>query len=1058
MQLVIVQLSDMHFRADRNANGLLARSDKLESAVRQRVTSQGACLIVLSGDTAFSGKAREYGVALPFLKNLVCGLRDAHKDVPMALVMVPGNHDCNFDRENDVRRMIIQNARSMAFGDSSALDQCLLVQEEYRQFTADLGAACDGVHCVALEKWYDAQPITLGSMRVGIQLYNSAWLSQIHENPGSLSFPVNLLPPAPSVLQGTDLVVSVIHHPLNWFDPATTRPLSRYLEATSDLILTGHEHVPGFFSKQRHPGSNNEFIEGGVLQESGQPDLSSFNVIRIAMDASSQSTEYFSWSTHDAMYRSSETSQSARAFQRNEERLRSTLPFTADFDKWLHDPGVTLSHPVKQSVQLEDVYVPQDLREISRDGASTSTILFGERFVDRLLEEKHVIVFGPEVSGKTTLAKLAIQQLKQKEITPVYCGADVHYRANKKSVPELLDEAVRLQYGADQIERVAQLKASSRAIVIDDYQQIPLDGDARRRFLGSMSEHAEYLLLLATDAVRLEQVTKDGPGALSIWEFAHLELLEFGFVKRSELCRKWYGSSLRSDTATAQAFFSRVESQLSAVIGEQVIPAFPLFLLIVLQQIELAKNDNVVAGSVGHLYGAMIVAQLDHATTRGADIDTNKNYLAEFAYRLFSDNTHQLSSVQFASWHRGYCERYRLTLDSSSQQEALTEAGLLAQEDQMFGFKYPYHFYYFVAEYFAAHINETTVRDQIRHLATLLHQTQAANIVLFLCYRSRDPVILEAVSETALGLFAENELCRLDDDVKALPFGVLPSPSGPALSASDPETNRQGALAQADERSQVQRRSHERALGELDLENRSDAQSLNKQLQMSAALKTIQIIGQILKNHVGSLDGPTKSRLVGESTSLGLRAMHCLLTSFKGSLEEMVEILVETYERKHGALPTHKRQHRKSLPKKKIEENASRSLWIMAEMGIVAIIKYISEAMGHERLAPIFEDVFSGNQPPSVQAIDLAIRLDHYGGFPEKESLALAKRLEDNPFAFAVIRDLVWIRFYLYHADYRVRQRLSDKLAISTTGRRKLLDERSKKKGLPGKGRFPRLP
>ena len=59
-----------------------------------------------------------------------------------------------------------------------------------------------------------------------------------------------------------------------------------------------------------------------------------------------------------------------------------------------------------------------------------------------------------------------------------------------------------------------------------------------------------------------------------------------------------------------QIFFSRVEAlQLSAVIGEQVIPAFPLFILMLLQILGVGNQDQLVSGSVGYLY-EMILKQL----------------------------------------------------------------------------------------------------------------------------------------------------------------------------------------------------------------------------------------------------------------------------------------------------------------------------------------------------------------------------------------------------------------------------------------------------------------
>jgi hypothetical protein len=1059
MKLGVVHLSDIHLKLPPATNSILGHASSLRAAIRQRILGQDACLIIMSGDTAYAGLADEYKLAVPFFKELLIGLLADIAPIPIHFAIVSGNHDCDFKKETDVRRIILKTAASTQFTDSSAIEQCLTVQEPYRAFVHTLQTECNRVPCTALVSWYDFSSLTLAGKRISLQLFNSAWTSQVRESAGTLTFPTHLLPPASTPLIAPDLVISVIHHPLNWFDATHRRELARYLEDTSDLILTGHEHISGFTSKQTHPGPNNEYLEGGVLQETSRPDDSTFTITHIDLDTFTQTTETFTWNPKEGMYRSPSEPTLVRTFQRNQLRLRSTLPFSVTFDTWLHDPGVHLSHPTKQQLLLDDIFVQHDFREVSTsETQDPSALVPGEKFLETILANKHVIVFGGEISGKTTLAKKLIQQLKARGIVPLYFGAESHVRLKNHTTEQVLAEAAVKQYGQSQLDRYQQLPHTERALIIDDYQLLPFDAAQRQAFLTHIAQAHEIVILLATDDVRLEEFARSTLDILSLWEFKHLELLEFGFVKRSELCRKWYGSAAHShaDVAKAQATFAKVEAQLSAVIGEQVFPAYPLFLLMILQQLEIGKKDTVVSGSVGYLYEAMVIRDLESATTRYADIDTNKNYLAEFAYRLFCDGTQQLSLTEFASWHQQYCRRYKLSLDCDTQQESLSNAGLLSVAHGMIGFHYPYHFYYFVADYLQGHLSDERVRNQIRTLTTFFHQGQAANIILFLCYRSRDTFILDSVCETAACLFETHLCCELGEDVKNLPFAVGTTDirfEEKDLGDSNPEANRQMLLQESDHNALAQPECEAASFG-MTPETACDLRKLNEQMQLSAALKTIQIIGQILKNHVGSLEGDVKTKLVGTSTALGLRAMHSVVNALKDSLEGMVQVAVQTYERKHGALPMFKQKKLRS--KEQIAETVNRSLWAIAQMGVVAIVKYISESLGSERLAQTYTEVFAGEQPPSVALVDLAIRLDHFSGFPEKEALAIIKRLSQNPFGFSVVRDLIWMRFYLYHSDYRMRQRILGKLNLTNEAKKRVLDQRPKRGPISDQRRFPK--
>jgi hypothetical protein len=178
--------------------------------------------------------------------------------------------------------------------------------------------------------------LTIDSKTIVVHLLNSAWISQKHETPGKLYFPVGDIRQQMVKRATADLAVTLIHHPFNWYTPVNSRELRELLEAHSDLILTGHEHVPGGFTKQSHKGEHNEYLEGGVLQENSDPNTGSFNLVVIDFERGQQRQHTLTWNSDHFIESHSAT---WRQFERNSRLSRDTFVFQTEFLTFLDDAG-----------------------------------------------------------------------------------------------------------------------------------------------------------------------------------------------------------------------------------------------------------------------------------------------------------------------------------------------------------------------------------------------------------------------------------------------------------------------------------------------------------------------------------------------------------------------------------------------------------------------------------------------------------------------------------------------------------------------------------------------
>src|SRR4051794_3800867 len=106
MRFGIVHLSDIHFKAPASMNHVLNRKQFLVEAIHREMTRADLlqCLILISGDIAYSGKQVEYDIAKGFLVSITEELKKLNPKYEVRYFVVPGNHDCDFSQDSGVRK------------------------------------------------------------------------------------------------------------------------------------------------------------------------------------------------------------------------------------------------------------------------------------------------------------------------------------------------------------------------------------------------------------------------------------------------------------------------------------------------------------------------------------------------------------------------------------------------------------------------------------------------------------------------------------------------------------------------------------------------------------------------------------------------------------------------------------------------------------------------------------------------------------------------------------------------------------------------------------------
>ena len=158
------------------------------------------------------------------------------------------------------------------------------------------------------------------------------------------------------------------------------------------------------------------------------------------------------------------------------------------------------------------------------------------------------------------------------------------------------------------------------------------------------------------------------------------------------------------------------------------------------------------------------------------------------------------------------------------------------------------------ARYLRDNVNKPQNARCIRGLSRRLYHEESANIMIFLCHLSKDERVLGAMLEAARNLFTESKrfdiskqtdfLHRVNEELPKL-----------VLAEGNPSENRLRMLKEKD--SLQRRKQTERKESRAEIIEEPDA-DISELSNINASFKTIQILGQVLRNFTGSLKGEPK--------------------------------------------------------------------------------------------------------------------------------------------------------------------------------------------------------
>lgn len=1022
MKIALLHLSDIHFKADNNC--ILDKLDNLLKCCRDDIRQCAATFVVTTGDIAYSGKANEYEVALNFYGKLL----ESYNDNNIKLLVTPGNHDCDFSVNNSVRDNLIKNivANDITV-DDAVITQCCAVQDNFFNFANCL---CQTDIRTPSEKLFNIAKFDVQGKLITFAIYNTSWLSCIHEKYGNLHFPIESYTDELNQID-SELVISMMHHPFSWQGPENSRLMAKHIEFTSSIVLTGHEHQTSISFKSDMLSSSTEYIQGEVLQDSDDIAQSGFNLVLFDLAHKQQQIKEYVWS--DNIYDLKNPDAEWVSYKHIHGYDRSKNKISTTHEQYLTDTGMMLNHPSKTDVLLDDIYVYPNLRDRNIDNrkmALEHTVNLKELFSASQPIGKY-LVFGSEKAGKTALCKHAFTFYHKKGFIPVLIDGHDISSTTMDDFFKTINSLYKKQYENLEYASYSSVTDDKRVIIIDNFDNCRLNHKYKFVLLKHLNEHFSQILLTVNESFQLGRIASDGEFNKDAFQDYHqYDLLHFGHALRDELISRWnlLGCEHELEENELIRRNDKAKSVIDSVIGKNLVPSFPIFILILLQSSEAMTPHNLKISSQGYYYDYLIIQSLGKVGKRSDEMDAIYNYVTELSFTLFTNNQCEISKDNYLTFHQKFCKDYSVNITSTEYLNTLQDAKIFEVSDDVIKFKYKYIYYFFVARYLAANIHEQDIKDVISRMCKRLYLEENANIFMFLTHHSKDPFILNEILESSKKIFSELQPTKIKEELSFINSLIEEAPK--LILKDTPVDEARKRTFQERDKAELQRGSENEALYD---DDSVEIEQLNLASKINFAFKTIEILGQILKNYYGSLKANLKYDLAEETYNIGLRTLASFHDFLNQNNEILIDIIQKTIDKK------------KIVEKSKVEKISKQIIFELCSLITFGFIKKISNSLGSDKLSETFKELLSNNLFPSYQLIDVSIKLDFNKSIPIDDIRALKNEFTGNTIALNLLRRFVINYMYMFPTTYKMKQQVCDCLEISMDSQR-AIDSKSVQK------------
>ena len=504
-------------------------------------------------------------------------------------------------------------------------------------------------------------------------------------------------------------------------------------------------------------------------------------------------------------------------------------------------------------IKLQDLFVfPRLTKEaewdIDQPPYQNSTIKEEE-----ILNSPYTLIHGQEKSGKTTLARYLYLSLvvDQKPVLLV----DLKERRDGLN-ENFLRQTYQTQFHG---EFSLWNQQSDKTLVIENMSEAP-----RVMQFIERARHSFEKIIATTSTDTFYSYFKDESRLV---DFQILRIETLTREQQEELIRKRLELLEGQQPVTDGRVDQEENAVNSVIISNKLIPRYPFYVLSSLQTREAFMPNNMAITSYGHCYHALIVASLIRAGISKADEEVSAcfNLAEELAFETYLDKLRKSNeSFDFPRFLREYNKRF--LIKSSTINRLKNRSFGIIDEDGNFRSEYMY--YFFLGKFLASNDEKGTTivrimcensHIEINYLTLLfaIHHAKDNRIIDDILLRTM--CTLDAIPPATLNA---EETKRFGNVLEQLPKNVLST-------RSVQEERKKARSTLPDDELPV---SEEQVSEEG--EQFSETDEISVANEVYRILKNNKIMGQILKNHYGTIEKTKVEEIISVITSSGLRLVN----------------------------------------------------------------------------------------------------------------------------------------------------------------------------------------
>ena len=669
---------------------------------------------------------------------------------------------------------------------------------------------------------------------------------------------------------------------------------------------------------------------------------------------------------------------------------------------------INIQHSSKNELKLDDLFVYPDLNILNENEKD----IINSR---EIISYNKCLIFGDDISGKTSLAYVLQKDLNNIGNIPIYINAKDIKNVKKDKFINLLYRKFKKQYyelEKEEFNEIINEKKENFALIIDDFHNISIKRDLDKiKFIEILNKEFQKIYIFANSKIELEIMNRPEYKNEVFSEYTIFKIKELGYLKRDELIEKWILINNELEDNEVYERKDYISQFLTTISKNKYIATYPLYVLILLQQLEAGKN-SVSGNSYVEFYRFLINQSLNSLNIKPEEFEFYHSYLSFFAYKFFISFKKEFNEEELLEFHKEFSRIYHKT---SFRLDILLKAKIFKEDNGYYKFSHNYIYYFFISKYLSDNLTKKRKKEEIKSyidkILNNLHLEEYANIIVFFIHHSQNAseYIIEKIISQGDSLFKEIDFFKMSDDELININKLIEREAEIFIEDKHPDKYRKEILAKRDEVKNLQQ------FEELNM----DKESLDMFAKINLSFKIVEILSQVLKNYYASYSYEEKKEIIERILKLGLKNLNWFFIQ----LSEISNILQKDIEREID---------NKDLSEREILNIIKKIVFKFTELVIFIFTKKIADSLSNKNILDSLKLVTNENNDIlSFKIIDLEANLNFPNKLNIEEIENLYKKLDNNYIAKDIIRYLVIEHLYKFKIPIFQKQSICKKLNIN---------------------------